>query len=147
MVHSVDETWDKILWKGDYTYLVMPQIEEEAKLMMNNLLPYLRHEYGDGVLAYFTSEIKELSKDDKWDPVQKRVICAVDTNAEMEDDGDELGFAEAVKFLEEKEVAQQARKANASSATTAPERPSMDVTPLTNEMIQQEAAEQSGSMQ
>ena len=61
MVHSVDETWEKILWKGDFTYLVMPQIEEEAKLMMDNLLPYLRHEYGEGVLDYFTSEIKELS--------------------------------------------------------------------------------------
>ena len=44
MIHSIDETWGKVLYKGDFTYLVMPHIEEEAYLMMSNLLPFLRYE-------------------------------------------------------------------------------------------------------
>ena len=106
MIHSVDETWSKILYKGDFTYLVMPHIEEEADLMMSNLLPYLRHIYGDEVLPYFTAEAKEVSMEDKWDPVNKRVICMVDTNAEIDDEDDVLGFEEARKFLNKKKKEQ-----------------------------------------
>ena len=111
MIHSVDETWKKIQWKGDYTYLTMPHIEEEAELMMTNLLPFLRYKYGDGVLKYFTSMAVEESKDDRWDPVQKRVICSVDTNAELDDADDILGFAEAKKFLDAKNAAAAAKTA------------------------------------
>ena len=120
MIHSVDETWQKLQWKGDYTYLVMPHIKEEAEIMMSNLLLFLRHQYGDGVLKYFTSIAIEQSKDNRWDPVQKRVICAVDTNAELEDTDDTLGFEEARKFLKEKQAV------SASTATAEVTRPTLN---------------------
>ena len=145
MIHSVDETWEKIRWKGDYTYLVMPQLEEEADLMMNNLLPYLRHEYGDEVMDYFTSDAKEIAKDDKWDPISQRVICAVDRNAEMDDEDDDLGFAEAVKFLNDKEE-EKAKDSKNKSNTEVPERPSTNTQALSNEEIQQAAAERINAM-
>lgn len=100
IIHSVDETWSRFLYKGDFTYLVMLYIEKEANLMMSNLLPYLPHVYGDDVLPYFTSEAKETSIEDKWDPVTQRVICMVDTNAEIDEEGDDLRFVEARKFLD-----------------------------------------------
>ena len=136
MIHSVDETWEKIRIRGDYTYLVMPHIEEEAALMMNNLLPFLRHEYGDGVLQYFTSTAQKLAKDDLWDPVQKRIICAVDTNAEMDDEEDPLGFDEAKRFID----SQKAKKATSNEASSS-QRPDINTPPKSNMQIQQEALE------
>ena len=141
MIHSVDETWSKILYKGDFTYLVMPHIEEEADLMMSNLLPYLRHIYGDDILPYFTAEAKEVSMEDKWDPVNKRVICMVDTNAEIEDDEDVLGFDEARKFLSKKKDG----TVNTNSPSD-PVRPTTEDTPQANLELQQAAAEKINAM-
>ena len=138
MIHSVDETWSKIQWKGDYTYLTMPHIEEEAEIMMSNLLPFLRHKYGDGVLKYFTSAAIEESKDDRWDPVQKRVICTVDTNAELDDDDDTLGFAEAKKYIDDRKAAIEATK------DAAVKRPALQE--KSNTEIQQEAVEKVNAM-
>ena len=134
MIHSIDETWGKVLYKGDFTYLVMPHIEEEAYLMMSNLLPFLRYEYGENVLLYFTFTAKELAMEDVWDPVQKRVICTVDTNAEMEDDDDELGFDEARKFVEAKQ------KATGTKTNTPTNRPDLQDSTPTNLELQQAAA-------
>ena len=112
----------------------MPHIEEEADLMMSNLLPYLRHFYGEEVLQYFTAAAKEVSMEDKWDPVNKRVICTVDTNAEIDDEEDVLGFEEARKFLEKKKSAK-------SNSIFNPVRPGMESTPQSNLELQQAAAE------
>ena len=68
MIHSVDETWKKLLWKGDFTYLTMPHIQEEAELMMSNLMPYLQNKHGDDILVYFTEEAKQMAMEDRWDP-------------------------------------------------------------------------------
>ena len=40
--------------------------------------------------------------EDKWDPVNKRDICMLDTNAEIDEEDDVLGFEEARKFLDNK---------------------------------------------
>ena len=55
MIHSIDKTWKKMLQKGDFTYLVIPCIENEAELIVSNLLLFMRHEHGDKILSYFTS--------------------------------------------------------------------------------------------
>ena len=142
MIHSVDETWKKVSYKGDFTYLVMPHIEEEAELMMSNLLPFMRYEYGDEVLEYFTSTAKELSMDDRWDPVTKRVICTVDTNAELDDEEDELGFDEAIQFIKERNEATAKLAIDSTNKVTRPELN----TNKTNLQVQQEAAAQVDAM-
>ena len=43
----------------------MPYLVEEAKLIIQNLLTFLQHKYGNNVLLYFTEEAKEDAKDDK----------------------------------------------------------------------------------
>ena len=75
----------------------MPHLAEEAALMMSNLIPFLRYKYGDGVLHYFTAEAKAAASEDKWDPEQGRVISGIDTNAELEEEMDTIGFIEAKK--------------------------------------------------
>lgn len=112
MIQSVDETWSKLKHNGDHTYLVMPHIEEEAFLMMNNLIPYLKWKYkSDDVLLYFTEAEKEGAKHDKWDEATKRVVCLVDENAEnFEDDVDDVGYSEAKAFLEERKKVKDAMK-------------------------------------
>ena len=141
LIHSVDETWQKVLYKGDYTYLVMPHLEEEAELMMHNLLPYMRHVYGDDVLPYFTSTVKEIAKDDRWDPIENRVICAIDTNAELEDEDDSLGFTEAKKFLESKQS-----QATTTKSSDEPTRPALRHEAQKNLEIQKTAAEKVNAM-
>ena len=51
--------------RGEYTILYMPHIASEAELILNNLLPYLLHEYGEEVLMLFTEDTKKEAKDDK----------------------------------------------------------------------------------
>ena len=102
LIHSVDETWIRAKHRGDYTYLVMPHLEEEAHIMMSNLVPYLKFVYGKDVLKYFTSVAKDAAADDVWDDENKRVICTVDENAAIEDEDDFIGFKEAKEFLEAK---------------------------------------------
>ena len=142
MIHSVDETWQKLAYKGDFTYLVMPHIEEEAELMMSNLLPFMRFKYGDEVLEYFTSTAKEISMEDKWDPVANRVICSVDTIAEMDDEDDELGFDEAIKFIKERNDATAKLAIEADAKVTRPAL-NQDKSEL---QLQQEAAAQVNAM-
>ena len=141
MIHSVDETWKKMSYKGDFTYLVMPHIEEEAELMMSNLLPFMRYEYGEDILDYFTSSAKELCMDDKWDPVTKRVICTVDINAEMDDEEDDLGFEEAMKFIKERNETTAKLAIAEEDQVTRPE-----LNSKTNLQIQQEAAAKVNAM-
>ena len=43
----------------------MPHLAEEAELMMQNLLTYLRHIHKDDILLYFTEEANKDVKDDK----------------------------------------------------------------------------------
>ena len=142
MIHSVDETWKKMTYKGNFTYLVMPHIEEEAELMMSNLLPFMRYTYGDEVLEYFTASAKELSMDDKWDPVTQRVICMVDINAEMEEEDDELGFKEAMQFIKERNEETDKLSIAATEKVTRPELNSAQ----NNLQVQKEAAAKVNAM-
>ena len=85
----------------------MPHLAEEARIMMGNLIPYLRHKYKDGVLDYFREEDKMDAKDDTWDDVHKRVICATDKHMDIEEQEDGIGLNEATKFLEAEKAARK----------------------------------------
>ena len=47
--------------------------------MIRNLLLYLRYQYGEEVLLYFSKEAKAEAQDNGWDEIQKRVVCVTDT--------------------------------------------------------------------
>ena len=85
-------------YRGDYIVLYMLYIATEAELMLNNLLLYLKHEYSDKILEYFTEVVKKESKDDQWDKENNRVVYAMDMILEEEGE-DKLGLEEARVFI------------------------------------------------
>ena len=99
LFHSIDPAWKMMRSRGDFTFLYMPHLAEEARIMMGNLIPYLRWKHSDLVLDYFLETAKADAKDNKWDPVLKRVICATDTNMDEEEEDDGIGLKEAKLFL------------------------------------------------
>ena len=56
----------------------MLHLADEAELMMQNLLIFLRHKYGDNILLYFLEEAKEEVSGDKWDSGHNRIVYATD---------------------------------------------------------------------
>ena len=59
LFHLVDRIWRRMRYRGEFTFLFMPHLVEEAKIMMHNLIPCLRHYYREEILLYFTKEAKE----------------------------------------------------------------------------------------
>ena len=99
---SADMHWSA---SGDVVFQYMPQVEDEALMMVNNLPTYMKHFYGTSAEAFFSTDILCTSKKYRWDEENHRVICP--TDARMEDDGsddedDIFGIAEAEAYLAEK---------------------------------------------
>ena len=76
----------------------MPHVASELELMLNNLLPYLQHEYGDEVLILFTEEAKKEAKDNQWGKEHNHVVCATDMYTEEEEE-DDLDLEQARIFI------------------------------------------------
>ena len=54
LFHSVDLAYGRDgKTSGGYCFLIMPHLRNEATMMINNLLPYLRFKYGRKVEHYF----------------------------------------------------------------------------------------------
>ena len=86
-------------YRENFTFLFIPQLVQEAEIMMNNLIPFLKHKYGEEVLLYFTEEVKQEALEDRWDDINKRIICAIDECLE-EDLEDDIGLVDAQSYLE-----------------------------------------------
>ena len=72
----------------------MPQLVEEAELVMHNLIPYFLHKYREQSKLYFSNEALKDTKEDRWDEETKRVICA--TNKFIEEKfKDDIGSEQA----------------------------------------------------
>ena len=104
LFHSIDPSWKQMRSRGDYTFLYMPHLAEEARIMMGNLIPYLCWKHTDAVLDYFLEESKADAHEGKWDPILKRVICATDNNMDDDDEEDGIGLKEAELFLKEEKA-------------------------------------------
>ena len=78
--------------------LYMPYIVEEAELMINNLLLYLKYKYRYRVLEYFTDIAKKEAREDRQNEENKQVIYATDLYIEEEVE-DMLGFKEVKLFI------------------------------------------------
>ena len=69
----------------------MTHMEEEATMMMQNLIPVLIFKYGDDVKTYFFPEAMESAKDDYWDEKLKRVMCNTEKNMADSEEPDAIG--------------------------------------------------------
>ena len=90
---------DKQFWNtSGYNFQYMPHMEEEATLMMHNLIPVLKFTHGDTIEDYFYPESVEAAKNDRWDDEKKRVVCDTDINMEEAEEADDIGLSIALEF-------------------------------------------------
>ena len=105
LFYSIDRTWNRMNYRGDFTVLFILHLTEEAEIMMNNLILYFVHEFGEEALLYFTNEEKKDAKDDNWDMETKRVVCITDEYLEKKvEDNISLGEAQVYIEVYQKEV-------------------------------------------
>jgi len=45
-------------YQGEFTYLFLPHLVEEAEFIIHNLILYLKYKHGKEILLYFTEEAK-----------------------------------------------------------------------------------------
>ena len=87
----------------------MPQLAEEAQMMLRNLIPFLRYKYSDKIDIFFKADALQSAEGATWDPELKRVVCQADSNldklCDIEDDG--LGLQEAMDFISSKSAPEQ----------------------------------------
>ena len=69
-------------YRGDgHIFECLPELEEEASIMTNTLLPYLRHYFGTDVESYFTMDTIERCDGLSYDEDNNVVIDALQTAA------------------------------------------------------------------
>ena len=86
-------------YRGEFTFLFMLQLAQEAEIMMNNLIPYLKHQNGEKILRYVIEEAKQEAEKDGQNKENKRVICATDEFLEKELE-DNIGLIDTQSYLE-----------------------------------------------
>ena len=109
LFHAVDRTWNRMRYRGEFTFLYMPHLADEAELMMKNLLTYLQHQHGDQIYNYFTTEARGDLEGDKWDAKTNQIVCSTDEYME-EDDQDDIGLEGAQSYIEEQKQKMEAAK-------------------------------------
>lgn len=102
LFHNVDLAYSRDgNASGGYCFLVMPHLRQEATMMINNLLPYLRFKHGSTVESYFSQETIDCNRHVTWDDVNKRVKSTVEDNLNEDDeDEDFIGLGLAMKYKE-----------------------------------------------
>ena len=61
-------------WKGRYTFMFLKSKENEARMIADGIIPYLKHGYGSKVTSFFDPEVVAEKEDWIWDPAQKVII-------------------------------------------------------------------------
>lgn len=90
--HAVNEPW-----KGDKTvFTFLPIHAESAMMIVDGLLPYLRSEYGDEVLDFYTADACVQKEDWEWDNINKTIKTSqskdLDDLTVVDQDYDFMGF-------------------------------------------------------
>ena len=124
LFHSVDTAWAP-RGRADrgYCFLVMPHLQCEGAMMVQNLLPYLRFKHGKEVEAYFTQECIDANVGIEWDDDNKCVKSEIENNlTDDSQDADLIGLNQALKFIETSKQAIDAQQSSQPS-TSPPTRP------------------------
>ena len=99
LFYSVDQMWNHIRYRGEFTFLYLLYLVQETELIMKNLLTYLRHKYREEILLYFTDTAKEEVQGDKWDSKNNQIIYVTSKFIEKED-LDDIRLLEAQSFID-----------------------------------------------
>ena len=50
------------------TFTFIPELEAEARSRVASMIPYFRHEYGEGIKKFFSADAWDLHRESYWDP-------------------------------------------------------------------------------
>ena len=90
---------DTHLWSSQgYHFQFMPHMEEEANVMIHNLIPVLIFKYREDRRAYFFPEAGEAANDDYLDDTLNIVMCNTDKNMAEAEESDAIGLNIALEF-------------------------------------------------
>jgi hypothetical protein len=96
---------DYIPWKGLHYFQYYAHHEEEAQLVIFNLIPILRYLHGDVIENSFSAEAIERARGNVWDPEKKEVVSQQSAEEDFEcEDDDEDGFSQAAQFQKDKQA-------------------------------------------
>ena len=109
LFHIVDTAW-ATRGRSDrgYYFLIMPHLQCEGSIMVQNLLPYLRFKYGSAVEHYFTQECIDANIGIEWDDENKCVNSEIESNMKDDSqDADLIALTQVLKYVEQdKETAE-----------------------------------------
>ena len=108
--HSVDRSTYK---ESGICFQFLPELSEEARITISNLVPLMKYKYGPGVLKLFSPSAVEGMEGCKWDPTSGMVIGQFD---------DEISFLDEDDPMKSFVTSNPTKHANTvNSATTASE--------------------------
>ena len=73
-------------------------MDNEATMMMHNIIPVLTFNYGIGAKTYFYPEAVEAAKDDYWGDTLKIVMCKTEKNMAQAEESDTIGLNISLEF-------------------------------------------------
>ena len=85
--HSVDRSTHR---ESGICFQFLPELAEEARMTISNLLPLLKHKYGHGVLRLFSPTAVERMEGCHWDTETESVIGQYDDEINFLDEDDPM---------------------------------------------------------
>ena len=107
LFHSIGKSWRN---DNHFCFYFVPKVKEEAELMVDNLIPYLKHAHGPAVLKYFNSSAVNDNQDAIYDPDTGHVSTITDKLVD-----DLLNADQDLVFDIKKPATQQSNRPNTSN--------------------------------
>ena len=114
LFHSIDRSNYK---EAGVCFQFLPELANEARMTISNLVPMMKHAYGENVLQLFSTSAIERMEGCQWDPEKEMVIGAYDEEISY------LEEADPMKDMLVKKHSSTANSTNTSNTTPNAERP------------------------
>ena len=87
LFHSIDRSNYK---EAGVCFQFIPELANEARMTISNLVPMMKHAYGENVLKLFTTAAIERTEGCSWDPEKEMVIGVYDEEISYLDESDPM---------------------------------------------------------
>ena len=87
LFHSIDRSNYK---ESGVCFQFLPELADEARMMISNLVPMMKHSYGDQILKLFSISAIERMEGCQWDPDNEVVIGLFDEEIEYLEEADPM---------------------------------------------------------
>ena len=109
--HSVDRSTYK---ESGICFQFLPELSEEARMTISNLVPLMKHQYGPSALKLFSPSAVERMEGCQWDPNLRMVIGQFDDEIAFLDEDDPMK-----QYVQAQSSPQVSQSSDASPAKTS----------------------------